>query len=269
MVDSHCHLNFHAFEKDVDEVIKEAFDNGVKAIINVGTKIDSSEAAIKLAEKYKNLYATVGIHPHHADKLEDNWLEQLESLAKSKKVIAIGECGLDYFHYESNGITDKKLKKELFEKQIELSIKSKLPLMIHNRLAGDDILEIVGHYKNDLQNSPGMFHCFSGDADFLKKVLDLGFYIGFDGNITYKGRAPGESVELSDLVRLTPAARIITETDSPYLSPIPLRGSRNTPKNVIIVGKYIAELKNINNDEFSNTVDQNFKDLFKVNINDA
>src|SRR3989344_4895506 len=160
MIDVHCHLNFHAFEKDYDDVIKRAFQKGVAKIINVGTKIDSSQKAVELSEKYDSpsgeLYAIVGVHPHHADKLEKN----------------------------------------VFIKQIELSIKLNLPLQIHNRHAGKDIIEILSSYKSRLMNPPGMFHCMSGDIDFLKKVLDLGFYIGFDGNITYDGLAPGEDTSL-------------------------------------------------------------------------
>lgn len=264
MIDAHCHLNFQAFEIDLDKVIKEAQEAGVDTIVNVGTKIDSSQKAIELAQKYEGLYAAVGIHPHHADKLEDNWLEELENLAKNEKVIAIGECGLDYFSYKTNGITDKKLQKELFQKQIELAIKLKLPLQIHNRQAGDDILEILNHYKNSLPTPPGVFHCFSGSEDFLKKVLNLGFYIGYDGNVTYKGIAKGEAVSLQDLVKLTPVERILTETDAPYLSPVPLRGLRNTPKNVIITSNFIADLKQIEHQVFVDLVDNNFKLIFKI-----
>ncbi|KKQ29657.1 MAG: Hydrolase, TatD family [Candidatus Levybacteria bacterium GW2011_GWA1_37_16] len=136
MIDVHCHLNFHSFEKDYDQVIKSAFEAGVTKIINVGTKIDSSQLAVELAQKYDNLYAIVGVHPHHADKPEQGWLEELEKLAKKPKVVGIGEIGMDYFSYKSNDIVDPKLQKEVFIKQIELSHKLKLPLQIHNRQAG-------------------------------------------------------------------------------------------------------------------------------------
>src|SRR3989338_9835809 len=245
MIDVHCHLNFHAFEKDYDEVIKDAFEKGVKKIINVGTKIDSSEKAIKLAQKYDNLYATVGVHPHHADKPESDWLTRLETLAKNPKVVGIGECGMDFYRYKSNGIVDPKLQKDIFIKQIELSLQLKLPLQIHNRHAGKEIIEILNHYKNDLLNPSGMFHCMSGDLELLKKTLDLGFYIGFDGNITYKGLAPGETTSLIDLVKETPIEKIVTETDAPFLAPEPYRGRRNLPSYVIITGQFIAGIKNI------------------------
>jgi TatD DNase family protein len=245
MVDAHCHLNFKAFENDLDEVVKRALAKGVNKIVNVGSSLETSKVAVELARKYPNLYATVGIHPHHADKLEEDWEKNLEALAKESKVLAIGETGLDYFNYESNGITEKKLQKNLFEKQIELSQKLHLPLMIHNRQAGSDILDILSNHSSSFLNPPGLFHCFSSNIDLLKKVLNLGFYVGFDGNITYKGIAKGEDTSLSTLVEYAPIDRIITETDSPYLPPIPYRGSRNEPSYVIIVAEFIAKIKKL------------------------
>lgn len=264
MVDVHCHLNFHSFEKDYDFVIKSAFEAGVTKIINVGTKIDSSEKAIELAQKYENLYAIVGVHPHHADKLEANWLDKLEQLAKKPKVVAIGEIGMDYFSYKSNDIVDPKLQKEVFIKQIELAHKLKLPLQIHNRQAGKDILDILINHKSYLLNPPGMFHCFAGSMDLLKKVLDFGFYVGFDGNITYNGLAPGENTDLKDLVKYTPIDRILVETDSPFLTPVPMRGSRNTPEYVIIIAKFIANLKGIPFADFEAKTTKNATKLFTL-----
>lgn len=268
MIDVHCHLNFHAFKDDYDEVIKRAQEKGVEKIINVGTKIDSSESAVELAKKYENLYAIVGVHPHHADKIDlgENWLEELESLAKQPKVVGIGEIGLDYFSYKSNGIVDPKLQKELFETQIKLAAKAGLPLQIHGRHAGKDILEILNHHKNLLKrDNPGMFHCFAGDMDVLKGALDLGFCIGFDGNITYPGLAPGETVMLSDIAKATPLDRIVTETDSPFLTPIPFRGSRNEPSHVILVGEFLAKVKGISFEEIADITAQNAKRVFKIN----
>jgi len=264
MIDVHCHLNFHAFEKDYDEVIKRAFDAGVTKIINVGTKIDSSQEAIELAEKYDNLYAIVGVHPHHADKLENNWLKQLEELTKNPKVVGIGETGIDYYRYKSNEIVDPKLQKDVFIKQVELSLKLKLPLQIHNRHAGKDILEILYRYKTELLDPPGMFHCMSGNVDFLKKVLDLGFYVGFDGNITYDGLAPGEDTLLTELVKETPLDKIIAETDSPFLTPQPYRGRRNEPSYVIIVGQFLAKIKGVSFKEIEEKTTENAHNLFKI-----
>ncbi len=264
MVDVHCHLNFHSFEKDCDQVIKRAFDAGVKKIINVGTKIDSSKKAIELAKNYENLYAIVGIHPHHADKLEQDWDIELKKMAKEPKIVAIGETGIDYYRYKSNEIVDPKLQKYVFVKQIELSLTLKLPLQIHNRHAGKEIIEILNFYKSDLLNPPGMFHCMSGDIDFLKRVLDLGFYIGFDGNITYEGLAPGENTLLTDLVKETPLDKIVAETDSPFLTPQPYRGRRNEPSYVIIVGQFLAKIKGISFKEIEEKTEKNVRRLFKI-----
>lgn len=272
MVDVHCHLNFHKFENDYEEIIKSARDAGVSTIVNTGTSVPSSRLAVELAQKFENLYAIVGIHPHHADKsdekyeglLPSDWLIQLENFAKDPKVIGIGEVGMDYWNYRTNGIVPKDLQEDAFRKQIELSIKLKLPLQIHTRLAWDDTLSILSDYKDKLQDPPGMFHCFSGSTSFTRKVLDAGFYLGFDGNISYKGVPPGEDTPLSNLVAYAPLDRILTETDSPFLSPQTLRGSRNEPKNVIIVGRLIAEIKGVSFEEVEAQTERNFAKVFKV-----
>lgn len=267
MIDVHCHLNFHAFANDFDECITRAKEKGVSTIINVGTKIDSSEKAIKLAQKYDNLYAIVGVHPHHADKHDTtpDWLEQLEKLATQPKVVAIGEIGLDYYRYQSNGIVDPVTQKEFFEAQVMLANKLNLPIQIHNRHAGKDILEILEHHKNLLKTDyPGMFHCFAGSPEILKKALDLGFYIGFDGNSTYPGLAPLETTTLSELAELTPLDRIVTETDSPFLTPIPHRGTRNEPSYVIIVGEFLAKIKGVSFEDFDHQTTQNARTLFHL-----
>lgn len=263
MIDTHCHLNFAKFENDFDAVIKRATDAGVEKIINVGTSIESSQKAVTLAQKYENLYAIVGIHPHHADKLEEGWTSEIEELAKQPKVVGIGEIGIDYFSYKSNGIVNPDLQKEVFVKQIELSIKLKLPLQIHGRKAAKDIIDILTSYKNDFMSPPGMFHCMAGDIAYLKKVLDLGFYVGFDGNITYEGLAPGEDTKLPTLVKYTPIARIVVETDAPYLTPVPHRGSRNEPSYAIITADSIAKIKNVSFDGVNNATTENAHKIFK------
>lgn len=266
MTDVHAHLQFRAFEKDYREVIKNAFDEGVTKIINVGTRVESSEKAVEFANRYENLFAIIGVHPHHADKhgLNTNWLSQLEKLAEHKKVLAIGEVGLDYYSYQSNGIVEPTLQKKAFIEQIELASKLKLPLQIHNRHAGEDILKILIDHKNLLMDPPGMFHCFAGSIEVLKKALNLGFYIGFDGNVTYKGLAPGETISLSELATLTPIDKIVIETDSPYLTPLPYRGKRNEPKHAIITARFVSELKKIAFDEFVAQTEQNIYNIFKI-----
>ena len=264
MIDAHCHLNFHSFAKDYDLVIKNAFKAGVTKIINAGTKIHSSSLAIELAQKYDNLYAVVGIHPHHADKLEDNWTQELEKLARKPKVAGIGEIGMDYFSYKANDIVDPKLQKDVFVKQIELAHKLKLPLQIHNRQAGKDIIDILENHKSYLLNPPGMFHCFAGSMDILKSALQMGFYVGFDGNITYNSFAPGENTDLKDLAKYTPIDRIIVETDSPFLAPQSKRGSRNMPEYVIITAEFIAKIKDVAFEEIEAKTTLNTVKLFSL-----
>lgn len=278
MIDTHCHLNFHKFENDIDEVIGRALESGVEIIVNTGTSIPSSRQAVELAQKYSQLYAIVGIHPHHADKadrefegeIQNDWLEKLEELAKNPKVIGIGEIGMDYWNYKSNGIVDSTLQEDAFRKQIELSIQLGLPLQIHTRLAWDDTLVILGDYKKKLQEVPGMFHCFSGSIEFARKVLEMGFYVGFDGNITYGGIPPRETTSLIDLVDYMPLDRILTETDSPFLSPVPKRGTRNEPQNVIIVSEFIADRKKVPLSNFNKIIHDNFNEVFgkKLKEND-
>lgn len=275
MIDVHCHLNLHAFDEDYEEVTKRAFESGVKTIINTGTSIPSSKRAIEIAKQFNNVYTIVGVHPHHADKadkefegeLQNDWFSKLEELAKNPKVVGIGEIGLDYYAYKSNGIVDPALQKDAFIKQLELAHKLNLPVQIHNRHAGEDIVKILKENSNLLRKIPGMFHCFAASREVLNDVLDMGFYIGFDGNISYKGLAPGETVELPELVRLTPLERIVTETDSPFLAPIPHRGKRNEPKYVIIVGEIIAKIKGVAFEEVKEKTTQNAQTVFNLSPN--
>jgi TatD DNase family protein len=263
MIDTHCHLNFHSFENDYDKVISDAIEAGVHTIINAGTQVSSSKWAVDLAEKYKNLYAVVAVHPHHADKVTPDWLEQLEALAWHPKVIGIGECGLDYYSYQSNGTVDPGIQKEIFLKQLQLARSLGLPLQIHSRdeEARKDVIEILQRNKRLLLDIPGMFHCMAGSKESLKEILDLGFYVGFDGNSTYGGIPPGEVVDLVELIKYAPLDRIVVETDSPYLPPLPHRGERNEPKYAIITGHFIAETKKI---LFESLVEQTEKNVYTI-----
>lgn len=287
MIDVHCHLQFKAFENDYDAVIQDAFEEGVTAIINTGTQLSSSRKAVEFAEQYENMFAIVGVHPHHADKIRQNpevveateglqkvkkepkevspdyWLQELEKLTEHPKVLAIGEIGMDYYSYQSNGIVDPKLQHEVFQAQIELAHKAKLPLQIHNRQAGEDVISILKANKHLLLSNPGMFHCFAGSKEVLHDALDLGFSIGFDGNSTYKGLAPGETVALTELAQLTPLDRIVLETDAPYLTPVPHRGKRNEPKYVIVTAHYIADSKGVTFEELVEQTDKNVYTMFK------
>jgi len=264
MIDVHCHLNLKGFEKDIDNVIQRAIEAGVSTIINTGTSLESSKKAVELTEKYNNLYAIVGVHPHHADKVTGNWIDELEKIARHKKVVGIGEIGMDYYNYSSNGVVNKDLQQEIFEAQINLAHKLNLPLQIHNRQAGEDVVRILEKNKTLLLPTPGMFHCFAATQQILEKIIAMGFYVGFDGNLTYAGIAKGESVPLTKLCELTPLNRIVVETDAPFLTPEPHRGSRNEPSYVIITGRKIAEIKGISVEEIEKITTDNTKTLFNI-----
>ena len=262
MIDAHCHLNFYKFQDDASEVIERARKVGITHIINTGTQISSSQEAIDLADAYPHLFAIVGVHPHHADKVTPGWDKEILAMTKHPKVIGIGECGLDYYSYQSNGIVDPKTQKRIFERQIEIAHQAELPLQIHNRHAGKEVIEILKSHKNLLQNIPGMFHCFAGSQAVLEDALELGFYIGFDGNITYPGLAPGETVSLSELARKVPLDRLVIETDAPYLTPMPHRGTRNEPQYALLTAKFIADLKHVPLKVLVEQTDQNVYTVF-------
>lgn len=271
LIDTHCHLNFEAFDQDLDAVLQRAKEYNVDKIIIPGAKLDSSEKAVEISSKYDNCYAAVGIHPHHFSEYYDTapyhseknkgliLVNKLNNLTNHNKVVAIGEIGLDYFQYEKTvyekpEITPeiKKRQKELFQLQLNIAIKLQLPVILHCREAYKDILEIVEEHE-----LKGVFHCFGGTIKDLKKVLSLGFYVGFDGNITFKN---ADNLRL--LVKNTPLERILVETDSPYLTPVPNRGQRNEPKNVKIVAEEIAKVKGINKDIVEKVAANNANTLF-------
>ena len=262
-IDTHCHLNFAVFKDDWKEVADKAVQAGVEKMVVVGADLETSCRAVELAEKHKNLFASVGIHPHHCqNKIE---IDRLESLAKSKKVVAIGECGLDYHVYEKSKYQDKEitpeiktLQKCLFGQQIQLAKKLNLPMIIHNRAAGEDILDTLNHFcKSDGQCPQGVFHCISGSKKLLKKILEMGFFIGVDGNVTY-------SQEVQTLAQLVPMNRVLLETDSPWLTPEPNRSLRNEPISVKIVAEFLSRLKKVPVKKIEAETSKNAKKLFKI-----
>lgn len=264
LVDTHAHLNFQAFENDFEEVLRQAQDEGVEKIINVGANLNSSQKAVDMAQKYGWLYASVGIHPHHAEETLKNLSTEelknkLEQLAKNPKVVAIGETGLDYHSYKNGGIADHQKQKELFEAQLKLAQELNLPVIFHCRDAHADMLKLLKPYTigHKLYAIRGVFHCFSGDEKFMKAVLEMGFNVGFDGNITYRN-----AQNLRERVKETPLERLVLETDCPYLPPEPLRGLRNEPKNVKIIARAVAEVKGLPIKVVEDQTTQNAQGLF-------
>lgn len=265
--DTHCHLNFEAFEDDWLEVAQEAVKAGVEKMIVVGSDIESSRKAIEIAERVEGLWASVGFHPHHCKGLKniDEMINGLRELAVNKKVVAIGECGLDYHVYQKSKYSklkiseeQKKLQKQVFGKQIQLAKELDLPMIIHNREAQREILDVIDHFcKSDGQYPKGVFHCISGSVNFLKKLLEKGFYVGVDGNVTY-------SSEVQALVNEIPLDKMVLETDSPWLTPEPQRGLRNRPINVKIVAEFVAKQKRISIDQVAQVTSSNAQKLFKL-----
>ncbi len=269
LIDSHCHLTERSFSHDIDKVIHGALTEGVSKMVCVGTNLSDSKEAIKLANKYENIYCTVGVYPHEKVQVAD-LREKLIALASNKKVVAIGECGLDYSLEETlkaNQMTDQDKdrsirssqdQKELFRKQIGLAVQVNLPLIIHNRNANDDIITELSHYK-ETSRLRGVFHCFTGNIEFAKKVLDLGFYISFTGIITYKS-----GKHLEEVIKNIPKDKILIETDAPYLSVEGMRKDRNEPKYVRIVAKRLSEILKVSLEETAELTAHNAAKLFNI-----
>ncbi|RLC40145.1 MAG: hydrolase TatD [Candidatus Nealsonbacteria bacterium] len=249
LIDTHAHLNFEDFDKDREEVIRRAFEGGIKAIINVGTNFESSKKSIELAERYENIYASVSLHPIDVEKEEFNEEEWLK-LAAHPKVVAIGETGFDFYHH-----SDRKKQKEIFEKLIKIACKVEKPLILHSREADEEVLQILR--ENKLPSKRGVIHCFGRDYEVAKKFLDLGFLISYTGNITYnKERA----ISVSEV----PLDKIMVETDCPFMTPVPFRGRRNEPLYVKYIAQRIAEIKNITFEEVAEKTTKNAEKLFKI-----
>lgn len=250
--DSHAHYNDERFEENRDELIKEIYSEGITKIINAGYSLESSKKAIEIANDYDFMYTTAGISPNDIDDFKEEYLKEIEELAKKKKVVAIGEIGLDY-HWN---IENKELQKRVFISQIEIANKLELPIVIHTREAIYDTLEIL---KNNKCNKKGIFHCCPLNIDLVREGLKLGFYISFAGPITFKN-----SKNADEIIKMVPLDRILIETDSPYLSPEPLRGKRNDSRNVKYMAQKIADVKGISLEEVAKATYDNAKRIFEI-----
>ncbi|MEK7657808.1 MAG: TatD family hydrolase [Patescibacteria group bacterium] len=259
LIDAHCHLQFPAFDRDRDETIRRAFKNNI-GIINAGANKESSKKAVELARKYpQGLWAAVGLHPTEKEVFD---YEFFKKLALDKKVIAIGECGLDYYRIKNNELGIRNLQKEVFIKHIELANELKKSLMIHCRDAFDDLIEILKtrlHYDRamDEKLAPGVLHFFTGSLDDAKKLLAIGFYFTFGGLITFNR-------SFDEIIKFIPLERILLETDAPYVAPEPYRGKRNEPLYVIEIAKKMAEIKNVSFNEVARQTTENALNLFKI-----
>lgn len=248
MIDTHCHL----LSLDAENVIKNMNDDGLEKLVTISTTLDDSKKNVKLAEKNENVYATVGIYPEYAKQGYEADLAELEKLCTSKKVVAVGEIGLDY-HTEGY---NKDLQKQMFISQLEMANRLNLPFCVHCRNAADDVFEILSTHKNLLKNG-GLMHCYSEGEKYVQKFLDLGMYISFSGNITFK------HVDRS-FVKNIPLSRILIETDSPYLCPEPKRGQKNEPKNVRYVLMAIADEYGISASKLDEITTKNAKNFYRI-----
>ncbi len=277
LFDNHAHYNDEKFNEDRDEIIKKIYKSGVTKFMCAGYSLESSKKALEIAENYDFIYTTAGISPNDIpgniqdDDLEgkseqeiqelftksiqivDNELQKIENLAKNKKVVAIGEIGLDYYWNKNN----KEIQKQVFIKQIELANKLNMPIVIHTREAIMDTMDILKNVKPTIK--PGVFHCCPLNVELVKEALKLGFYISFAGPVTFKN-----SKNAREIVEMVPFDKILIETDSPYLAPEPVRGTRNDSRNVRYIAEKIAEFKNVDVEYVANASYKNAVKVFGI-----
>ena len=254
-VDTHCHLTDEKFAEDLNEVVERAKNVGVNRIINFGSTLEDSAEVVRLAENFGGMFAGVGIHPEEVENFyENNSVEKIFELAKNKKVVAIGEIGLDY-HWEKNH--DRKiLQQKIFIEQLDIARQLNLPVCIHEREAHGDALKIL---RNEGKNLRGVLHCFSGSLEMAKEIFKLGWLIGVDGPVTFKN-----SAKLPDIVKIAPREKILLETDAPYLAPTPNRGKRNEPSFLVDIAKKIADIRGESLEEVAEYTTTNAENLYAI-----
>ncbi|MFU0825772.1 TatD family hydrolase [Clostridium sp.] len=250
--DSHAHYDDDSFDGDREKVIEEIHNNGVIAVLNCGASFQGAKDSVKLAEKYDFFYAAVGIHPENAYELTEETLEEIREMTKNPKVRAIGEIGLDYY-WEEN--PPREVQKEVFRKQMALAKDLGLPVIIHDREAHGDTLEIMKEFPE----VKGVVHCFSGSVEFARECLKLGYYIGFTGVITFKN-----AKKIIEVAKEVPMERILVETDAPYMAPTPYRGKRNQSDYIKFIIEKIAEIKEVSPGFMENLTINNAKNLLKI-----
>ncbi|PJE79923.1 putative metal-dependent hydrolase YcfH [invertebrate metagenome] len=257
-IDSHCHLthlDLKKYDGQLDGVIHAARAAGVHNMLCVSVDISNAEAVTQLAREYEDVYAAVGIHPLDCQPGDQN-LARLEELLGEPKVVALGEIGLDY-HYSPD---NKSLQKSVFAEQLELAKEQEKPVIVHTREARKDTLELIRIHG--CRQSAGVLHCFTESWEMAKAAMDMNYCISFSGIVTFKN-----AEDIRDVVRKMPLDRLLIETDSPYLAPVPFRGKPNEPAYVVEVGRFIAELKGVTVDQLSTQVEMNFNRLFKLFYN--
>lgn len=257
LIDSHCHLFYDYAPKSEADIVREATEAGIVAMVTVGTDIPSLPKVREASERYPHVYHTAGAHPHEAIDIKDEDLATLEAAAAHPKCRAIGEIGLDY-HYDHS---PREVQRARFDQQLELALRVRQPVVIHAREAEPDLLESLRKYAPRVDGSlvPGVIHCFTGTMEFGKACLDLGFLISFSGIITFK-----TAEELRECARVFPLDRLMVETDSPYLAPIPYRGKKCEPSMVRLTAQKIAEIKGVPLEEVARVTTANARRLFRI-----
>jgi TatD DNase family protein len=253
MFDSHAHYDDAAFNNDRFELLEHVHSQGVQYIINAGTNIESSKESIELAKKYNFIYCAVGVHPEDIDEIEEKYLDELKKMTNFEKCIAIGEIGLDY-HYDNY---TKDIQKRIFEEQIELAKDVRLPVIIHDRDAHEDTLNILK--KQIVKDIGGVMHCFSGSYEMAKEIIKLGLYIGVGGSLTFSN-----AKKTVEVVEKIPIEYILSETDCPYLTPVPFRGKRNDSSYMRNTIEKIAQIKKISFEEADCILTENAKRVFNI-----
>ncbi|MBE6903872.1 MAG: TatD family deoxyribonuclease [Ruminococcaceae bacterium] len=250
--DTHAHLDDARFDEDREALIQSFKENKIDLVLNIGSTLENSFEGVELSKKYDNIYSAAGIHPEGILDLPKNYLDDLEKLFENKKTVAVGEIGLDY-HYD----TPKDIQKRYFTEQLTFANRLKKPVIIHDRDAHADCLEII---KANLPEK-FVFHCYSGSVEFAREILNLGGYISFTGVITFKN-----ANKLPEVAKFVPLDRIFIETDCPYLSPEPFRGKRNSPLNVPLVAQKIAELRNESVEKIASVTKENAIKFFGIEL---
>lgn len=253
LFDTHVHLNARQFKEDQEEVIKRAYDAGVNYMVVVGFDRETIPLALKIAENHDTIYASVGWHPVDAIDMTDEDLTWLEELSAHPKVVALGEMGLDY-HWDKS---PKNVQKEVFRKQIQLAKKVDLPIIIHNREATEDIIDVL--QEENAKEVGGIMHCYNDSPDYIQACLDMNFYISFGGTVTFKNAPLPQKAVLE-----VPDDRLLIETDAPFLAPHPNRGKRNEPAYVKLVAEKLADLKGVSFEEISEITTNNAFEFFGI-----
>tara|TARA_Y100001970_G_scaffold216640_1_gene265201 strand:- start:2492 stop:3268 length:777 start_codon:yes stop_codon:yes gene_type:complete len=255
IIDSHCHLDYEPLSKNLDEVINRAEKVGVKLFLTICTEDKSFKRILKIVDKYNNIFGTYGIHPHETKSYSELTVDIIKNnVNTNKKIIAVGETGLDFYYNNS----DKKIQKDIFCKHIHTSQETSKPIIVHSRNAENDTFDILNQEMKN-KSFKILMHCFTGSKDFAFKLLDIGCYFSASGIITFK-----KSSELSETFKSIPNNKILIETDAPYLSPEPLRGKSNEPSHIVYTLKYLSKIKNISDKSIENLISNNFFELFDI-----